>query len=241
MKNIEGAFDIADASVKLGLDRLMLQHVRADPDTARLMAARYGVDFSYSREQLEPCKRGTLGSVLLTAMESGYDPDFYRRLSPDGAMTDSEWASHRGRQIHDVLHIVTGYPPTILGEIGVFAFLSGNTLDYSCLFIAATAMLGHLLLRPDNLGTELSVFANAWIHGRRARPILGVRFEDRFTENLFELRTSLGIPRHGIGALDCSEKLLKGYSFQELDGVETCANVAPISVRSRTAPADMAA
>jgi ubiquinone biosynthesis protein Coq4 len=193
MKNIEGAFDIAD------------------------------------------------GSVLLSAMERGYDPDFYRRLSLDGAMTDSEWASHRGRQIHDVLHIVTGYPPTILGEIGVFALLSGNTLDYSCLFIAATAMLGHLLLRPDNLGTELSVFANAWLHGRRARPILGVRFEDRFDESLFDLRTSLGLPRHGIGALDCSKRVLQGYSFQHLDVPAPSADVAPLSVRTRAERTGMAA
>ena len=51
-KNIEGAFDIADAVVKLGLDRLALDHAASDPDTTKMMVRRYGADYSFSEDAL---------------------------------------------------------------------------------------------------------------------------------------------------------------------------------------------
>ena len=229
--NVEGAFDVADAAIALGLDRLMLERLGQDPHVSALMAARYGLDYVFSKDALAKCKPGSLGGVLFSTMAAGYDPDFYRRVSPSGEMTDYEWASHRGRQIHDLLHLVTGYPPTALGEIGVFAFLAGNALDYGCFFIASAALIGRLLLRPKFLATEVSVFARAWLAGRDAPAMLGVRFEERFDEDLFDLRVSLGIPRHGLSSVDFPEKLLKGYTFRELDGSAAVPRIALAAAR----------
>jgi ubiquinone biosynthesis protein Coq4 len=132
-------------------------------------------------------------------------------------VTDWDWASHRGRQIHDVLHVVCGYPPTAVGEIGVFAFLAGNILDLGCLVIAVAAVAAHALVRPGLIGLDLSVFSRAFLQGRRTRSMLGVRFEDLFDWSIFDVRESLGIPRHGLGILDGGQRL-RSFSFRDLEG-----------------------
>jgi ubiquinone biosynthesis protein COQ4 len=193
--NIEGAFDIADAALRLGWETLPLERLRSDPDAAAMMRGRYGVGLKYDHERLAAAPAGSLGRTLHDNLERGYDPDFYRRPLVD---SDWQWASNRGRQIHDVLHIVTGFPPTVVGEIGVFAFLAGNLLDYGCLAIAVTAATTHLLLRPRSLGTDLAVFSRAFLHGAEVRPVLGVRFEDLLERSIFEVREQIGLPRHGL-------------------------------------------
>jgi ubiquinone biosynthesis protein Coq4 len=212
-RNIEGAFDIADAALRLGWAKVSLERLVSDPDVVALMRQRYGAGQRYSAARLGRSPAGSLGKLLFDSIGAGYDPDFYRR---NEIASDWEWASHRGRQIHDVLHLVTGYPPTIVGEIGVFAFMAGNLLDYGSLLIAVTAVAGHLGLRPELLAVDASVFARAFLAGRKVRPVLGVKFEELFDRSIFEVREQLGIPRYGLGLVDGGERLAK-FSFRELD------------------------
>ncbi len=220
---IDGAFDIADAALRLRWDTLPLERLRSDPDAAALMRDRYGVGLEYDRERLAAAPAGSLGRVLHENLRCGYDPDFFRRPSADG---DWHWASHRGRQIHDVLHIVTGYPPTAVGEIGVFAFLAGNLLDYGCLTIAVTAAIAHLSHRPRCLATDLAVFSRAFLSGRGLRPVLGVKFEELLETSIFEVRERLELPRYGLAAIDCPQHAA-AYTFRDLDASVEVAAVSP--------------
>ncbi len=218
-RNIEGAFDIADAALRLRWETLPLERLRADPDAAALMRDRHGVGLHFDRERLASAPAGSLGRILHDNLQRGFDPDFYRRVPVD---SDWQWASHRGRQIHDILHLVTGYPPTIVGEIGVSAFMAGNMLDYGCVAIAVTVVISHLLLRPRYLATDLAVFSRAFLHGRRLRPVLGVKFEELLETNILEVRERLDLPRYGLAEIDCPRRTA-GYTFRDLDAPSACA------------------
>jgi ubiquinone biosynthesis protein COQ4 len=231
--NIEGAFDIADAALRLRWDKLPLEILEADPDASTLMRDRYGMSLRYDCERLAAAPANSLGWALHDNLRRGFDPDFYRRPQVDG---DWQWASHRGRQIHDILHIVTGYPPTAVGEIGVFAFMAGNLLDYGCLAIALTAAVAHLLLRPRRLGTDLAVFSDAFLHGRRVRPMLGVKFEELLETSIVEVREALGLPRDGLATTRFARPAI-GHKFRELAPPSTTSvSVAPRAVDTHLVP-----
>lgn len=92
---------------------------------------------------------------------------------------------------HDMFHVLLGFGPDWVGELGVLAFTCGQ--DYSRTLWVQAALAW--LVYPLRTGLALGALWRAWRRGyrlgRQAPFLLGVRLEDRFDTPLDALRAEL--------------------------------------------------
>jgi ubiquinone biosynthesis protein COQ4 len=218
---VRGAFDMGDAEFKLNLYEVPKDHLESDPATRALADQFYGSATRFSLELLLRCPYGSLGWALKRCtFDRGLDPEFYRMCRHEDLRTRRGWFSFRARQIHDLLHVVTGYPTTHTGELATFAFLGANCKAYSAYLIAVAGVLGQLIRRKEKLGLMNRLFAQAWLSGESIPPLLGIRFEELLHLPLYDVRAQLGIPRYGFGDTMFPPSKLYGYSFRQLDATD---------------------
>ena len=82
---------------------------------------------------------------------------------------------------HDIYHIITDYPTTVIGEIclGVFNVANGKRSIYT----VGVALLGVLIMLE-----EYETFAQAYQRGKNARSYANWKFEHLLNENTEELK-----------------------------------------------------
>jgi ubiquinone biosynthesis protein Coq4 len=94
---------------------------------------------------------------------------------------------------HDMFHVLLGYGPDWVGEMGVLAFTVGQGYN-QLLWAQAVAAWGYY---PFLTGFDVGALRRAWRRGyelgRRSPFLLGVRLEDRLAEPLDDVRRSLGL------------------------------------------------
>lgn len=94
---------------------------------------------------------------------------------------------------HDMFHVLLGFGPDWVGEMGVLAFTVGQGYNRILWLQAAMAWL----IYPVRSGLQLRALRDAWRRGyalgRRAPFLLGVRLEDRLGDELHALRRELGL------------------------------------------------
>jgi ubiquinone biosynthesis protein COQ4 len=162
----------------------------------------------YNSEQLLAMPKGSLGHTYATALQAmGYDinffpePSFYNNLEED-----ADYINYRVYATHDIHHIVSGFSLDNFGELGV---VSISVAQFSHPGLAFTDLIAMLMawLHTDSLIDELetleeqartAVYAFNMISkglemGLAAQPLFPVLWEERFEQNLDELRAELGI------------------------------------------------
>ena len=94
---------------------------------------------------------------------------------------------------HDMFHVLLGYGPDTVGELGVLAFTCGQGY-HRLLWLQA---LFAWLIYPFQSGFKLGALRRAWRRGyalgQRAPLLLGIRLEDRFEADLSALREEFGL------------------------------------------------
>jgi ubiquinone biosynthesis protein COQ4 len=173
--------------------------IAGDPEARALLAdkprlARADVDF----DALRALPPDTLGGAYARHLDRfGLDPDLL--ADPFGHWSgahyrhpDAAYLHERYRQTHDLWHALTGLGTEGHEEVLIHAFTWAQLrLPYSALIIAF-GTFKHILLerRWPVLRRGLR---DAWEAGRDARPLLLVRWEDRWEEPLDAIRTRYGI------------------------------------------------
>lgn len=94
----------------------------------------------------------------------------------------------RGYQTHDLHHVLTGYPATPYGELALQAFsLAQTRFPYSAMWIAVVT--AHMtFLEPSMIDPAMDAITRGWQHGRQARSIQFVKFEQMLDRPLAEVR-----------------------------------------------------
>ena len=101
----------------------------------------------------------------------------------------------RGFQLHDVLHVLTGYPATQTGEIALQAFcLAQIRFPYFGMWmsVVTTRMT---LLDPDMIVPMMDAISDGWAFGRSAANIKFNRWEDQFGRDLGDIRREYRLDR----------------------------------------------
>ena len=115
----------------------------------------------------------------------------------DGLPEPLRWAVLRGFQLHDFLHVVTGYGPSPGGEISLQAFcLAQTNFPYFAMWVAVTASR-MTFVDPTTIQGLMDNVSSGWQYGRRVQNIQFHRWEDRIDEPLADLRAEFGLPAGG--------------------------------------------
>lgn len=116
-------------------------------------------------------------------------------------LTDAVPADVRARQTygiryattHDMFHVLLGYGPDWVGEMGVLAFAVGQRYGIVVTLQACAAWIVY----PVRSGFDLAGLRAAWRRGTRlgakAPNLLAIRLADRFTDDLGDVRRDLGL------------------------------------------------
>lgn len=162
----------------------------------------------YSSEALLAMPRGSLGHTYATALQAmGYDINFFPQPAFfNNLVEDADYINYRVYATHDIHHIVSGFSLDNFGELGV---ISISVAQFSHPGLAFTDLIALLMswLYTDTPIDELespadqartAAYAFRMISqglemGAAAKPLFPVIWEERFEQNLEELRAELGI------------------------------------------------
>ena len=158
-----------------------------------------------SLEDLKAFKPGTVGRTyyhfiadnsLEANLATNYKMlhDMMRQAGNLDRMPDSlNYAIIRGFQIHDLLHVLTGYEATPDGEIALQAFcLAQIRFPYFGMWMSnvTTRMT---LLDPDMIVPTMDAVSEGWQYGRRTNNLQFERWEDQLDRPLAEVRHDYNI------------------------------------------------
>lgn len=152
---------------------LAVAEMKRDPAIAALIEERY-LPPAPNLDQLRQLPPDSLGYVYAhNLIENGFDPI----LAEIPITSDVSYVESRWQQTHDIWHVITGFDPSDIGEMGLQAFyLAQFQLPLASLLIA-NALIGATIRKPDALSPLLSAIAQGWTMGQAARPLIAQKWE----------------------------------------------------------------
>lgn len=178
-------------AVNAGSIARILTRFEADPDGRDLLARRPSIDVrSVDFAALAALPDGTLGREYVRFLrDNAISPDAWR--PPSLGDDRASWLGQRLRQTHDILHVITGCPSDVAGEIVLQAFSFAQTGAPSSLLIALLGAIKHRA-RYRGLGARAW---RAWRAGRRAQFLGPVKWESLWQDRVETLRARFAIER----------------------------------------------
>lgn len=150
-------------------------------------------------DALAACPEGSLGHAFARHMrEAGLDPAAIPHLE---SPSSQKYVTAHLYETHDIWHAVTGFGTDVAGELGLQAFYLAQFPAFLAAAILSAGLLNAMLFGIHERERRMEAIARGWELGRRARPLFGVRWAERWGEDLVTLRASLGLPAAGVAAL----------------------------------------
>jgi ubiquinone biosynthesis protein Coq4 len=177
-----------DPDAMKGFDEMALAHPMAE----QMLADRY-LGPTPDITALEALPEGSLGRTFARHLvDNELDPAQLRESAFIEAHQrrgeDVGYLAERGFQLHDLYHVLTGYDTTPLGEVRVVSFTVAQTPAPYPALIIATRPLQAALYKPQLLPILMDAITEGWSLGRRAKPMMPVRWEEHLERPLAEIR-----------------------------------------------------
>ncbi len=167
---------------------LAAEIIMKDPEAKKLIDERYSRGLP-DIATLGTYSDGSLGKELhlhLTRLDSMHYPV---PLQP--GYSAQIYIRERRREIHDLLHVVTGYDTTYKNEACLNAFIASQGPMPICILIPIGVMLRYIFKFPAKLDELCSALAAAWQRGKAANSIFSIRWEEYLDRPLEEARAAL--------------------------------------------------
>lgn len=188
-----------------------MTELHAVPGASAFLQARYIAE-PLTVEVLKPFAPGTLGAayrdfVVANNLIENFGRDyrkFQAQLHAAGALKrmpeDMSYMMVRGTQLHDFMHVLTGYGATIPGELSLAAYyLSQIRFPYHAMRLAVT-MAHTAFVAPAHVVPSMDAFVDGWHYGRNSRNINFERWEERLSEPLAKLQAEMNLRQIAIAA-----------------------------------------
>lgn len=178
--------------------------LRAFPGATEFLAQRH-LPEPTTVEALDGCAPGTLGhgyrsSVVDNGLEANLARnyrEFNEQLTADGTLDrlpdDVSFTIVRGFQLHDMMHVITGFSSRPLGELAQAGFHFGQLqFPYHAMRVAVTT--AHIaFVNPRAIVGAMDALSTGWMMGRQAANIHFGRLEDDLHTPLDEVRARIGL------------------------------------------------
>ena len=150
----------------------------------------------FTMDELAQCPEGSLAREFhRQIVENNFDLEVLDRdtLGLSKLPPPLDYLNARALQCHDLWHIVGGYCLTALHETAISGFqLAQFGHNYSAQYLAfITAKAA--LKRPEGVPLLLEVTLTGWRHGRGTPSLLGVDWQDVWSEPTDRVRQRLGV------------------------------------------------
>jgi ubiquinone biosynthesis protein Coq4 len=123
-------------------------------------------------------------------LDNGLEVDFFPEVSGQGL---EPYVIQRGRQVHDLWHVLTGFDTSVVGEVGLQGFtLAQLNAPFSAILISG-GLLHSILRAPATFTPMVEQLFAGYETGRRAKRLIGLPIEEYLKEDLGKLRARLGI------------------------------------------------
>ena len=111
----------------------------------------------------------------------------------DNMPDELKYAILRGFQVHDFMHVMTGYRPRKTGEQAVLAFcLAQWNFPYFAIWMSVTTTR-MAYIDPDMIAPLMDAITDGWRAGRQAKNIQWLKFEEMLDQPLAALQRKYGI------------------------------------------------
>ena len=174
------------------------------PGAADFLAERHLAD-PLSLDELERCAPGTLGHgyrsfVIDNGLEANLARNyhaFHDQLKAEGKLDrlpdDLAFAIVRGFQIHDFLHVLTGFDSSPMGEYAQAAFHFAQ-LRYPYHAMRLAVVTAHqAFLDPGIIDDAMDALVAGWSLGRSSQNLHFARWEQQLDTPIAEIRERMGM------------------------------------------------
>lgn len=172
----------------------------------KLLQTQSGGKIAYDREEISDyfctLKDRPAGSVGEECIKLFPDQEFLLKISKRKSNDDwieakhpYSWMARRYRDTHDTWHVLTGYPPSGLGEMCLTMFSFAQTRSLAWLTLSLTTFAAYSFRWQ-----HIKMLIEAYCNGKNAAFLLGENYDELFSENLEEARQRLNIktPRYYV-------------------------------------------
>lgn len=195
-------YDAFDAVTDLGaVERLFEEEAERLAEFGQWLAARHVRNVTM--DDVGTCVPGTLGGEVKAMLDAGFKLQF-SHLGP--AESHFGYMRKRRAQLHDFEHIVTGFKPSLAGEIALYICHMTSSYRYFqpelakqaslvSSFLSTTWVLRTALHYPHAMEAMCDALEKGAAFGRAMRrPFFMESWEDYFNWPLPELRAHFGYP-----------------------------------------------
>lgn len=187
---------VADLGGQLAEGYLALAEAAAIDHCTPFKPAVEAVPSKLALAPLGRCPELSLGRALHDLwVHNGFDPEVLDREQIQLSELPPAlcYLNTRILQMHDVWHLVAGYETTALHEIAISAFqLAQFGHNYSAQFLATVAVMTQRRT-PALLPVLLTLYSEAWCHGRSAPALMSIEWEHHWRQPIDELQSTLRI------------------------------------------------
>ena len=188
-----------------------MEELHALPGATEFLKERH-IPEPLTIEGLEGCAPGTLGHAyrqfvvdnnLLENFARDYRK-FNAQLHESGKLKrlpeDMSYMMVRGTQIHDFMHVLTGYGATIPGELSLAAYyLAQIRFPYHAMRLAVT-MAHTAFVAPKGVVSTMDAFVDGWAYGRNTKNLNFEKWEEELDTPLATLQSRMGLRQIAIAA-----------------------------------------
>lgn len=184
---------------------------RSTDGAAEFLTGRFLAE-PYALESLEERPEGSVGRGYYEFLtQNGLEKNLatnYKMLHDavaasghlDRMPDDMKYAIIRGFQIHDILHVITGYSSSPGHELALQAFcLAQLQFPYFGMWMATTTA-SMTFLHPEGIVPIMDSITQGWQYGRAVENLQFERWEDTFDEPLGEVRARYRVAPTGMAS-----------------------------------------
>ncbi|MEL6829584.1 MAG: Coq4 family protein [Pseudomonadota bacterium] len=188
-----------------------MEELHALPGAAAFLEDRH-IPEPLTIEGLEDCAPGTLGHAYRQfIVDNNLFENFardYRKFNDqlrqsgklDRLPDDMSYMMVRGTQIHDFMHVLTGYGATIPGELSLAAYyLAQIRFPYHAMRLAVT-MAHTAFVAPQAVTSTMDAFVDGWAYGRNTQNLNFEKWEEELHTPLATLQSRFGLRQIAIAA-----------------------------------------
>ena len=186
--SLDSVFKIAGSLKNSAMSAQMFRHLLENPSMAALVEENWRPD-PIDLDVLESLPEGTLGHEYSHQLRSqGLTPDSL--IDPNPITSPQDYVTHRLRETHDIVHVLTGFGVDGVGELGLQAFNLAQNRSPLAVMLIFGGMLS-ALQNDEPLEELLAALSRGFDLGLKAECVIAQKLEEGWDRPLTEWREQL--------------------------------------------------